>query len=56
MPTAGKQLQKMCLILRASQHAIAPVWRKIMKQLCLGVVVAIAAFVALPLLSGSALA
>jgi hypothetical protein len=40
MPTAGKQLEKMCLILRASQHAIAPVLEATMKSCLLGVVVA----------------
>jgi hypothetical protein len=42
VPTAGKQLEKMCLILRASQHAIALLrGGKIMKQLGLGIIVAL---------------
>jgi hypothetical protein len=42
VPTAGKQLETMCLILRASQHAIALLrGGKIIKQLGLGIIVAL---------------
>jgi hypothetical protein len=52
-PTAGKRTRKMSLIARASQRAIAPVWRNQMKRFCLGVVVA--ASLTLPAFGQSAL-
>jgi len=40
-PRRAIEPQNVCLIERALQRAIAPVWRKPMKQFCLGIIVAI---------------